>query len=390
MKRKCIYGAFFLLASLTFGFFSPNETVQIRIFAHLRVNSAKVQAAKGVYRLIADNQMIAVMSPTVWFDCFSRNDSVEVMVNGVIVGRYRFIKMVAEVDGELKIKLTDPEKPVRTYQDHVSFAVMEGALRIVNDIVLDKYIGGVTEAEAGSRTFYEFYKVQAILARTFALAHINKHATEGFCLCDQVHCQAYFGKPRDLSISKAVDETKGMVVVDDNLNLIIAAFHSNSGGQTANSEDVWGKATPYLRSINDTFSLGMPNSKWTRRMLKDDWLTYLKLKHNFPVDKEEGKRIATNFYQNERKVYLESGGVKVPLKIIRQDFLLKSTYFNVVPLGKDSILISGRGYGHGLGMCQEGAMRMAKLGYSYTEILKFYYKNIQLINLQKLSFYKDE
>lgn len=390
MKRMGVYLVFGCLAILTFGFFSPNETVQIRIFAHIRVNSAKVQTAKGVYRLIADNQMVAVMSPTVWFDCYARNDSVEVMVNGLIVGRYRFIKMVSESEGELKLKLTDPEKPVRTYQDHLSFSVIDGALRMVNDIVLDKYIGGVTEAEAGSRTYYEFYKVQAILARTFALAHINKHAAEGFCLCDQVHCQAYFGKPRDLNIPKAVDETKGMVVVDENLNLITAAFHSNSGGQTANSEDVWGKATPYLRSINDTFSLGMPNSKWTRRMLKDDWLTYLKLKHNYPVENDDAKRLATNFYQAERKVFLEAGGVKVPLKIIRQDFLLKSTFFNVMPLGKDSIIITGRGYGHGLGMCQEGAMRMAKLGYSYTEILRFYYKNIQLINLQKLNFYRDE
>jgi len=390
MKRLLIILILGLFAIITVSFFSVNETIQVRIFAHIKVNAAKVQCAKGVYRIVGDGKVIAVMSPTVWFDCISRNDSVDLQVNGLTVGRYRFIKMVSEAEGELRLKLIDPEKPVRIYQDFLSFYVIDGSLRMINDIVLDRYIGGVTEAEAGSRTYYEFYKVQAILARTFALSHINKHAAEGFCLCDQVHCQAYFGKPRDQNIPKAVEETKGMVVVDESLNLITAAFHSNSGGQTANSEDVWGKATPYLKSITDTFSLGMPNSKWSRRMLKDDWLSYLKLKHNFPVDNEVGNRVATNFSQPERKVFMEAGGVKVPLKIIRQDFMLKSTFFNVSPLGNDSILISGRGYGHGLGMCQEGAMRMAKLGYPYTEILKFYYKNIQLINLQKLSFYRDE
>ncbi|HRD38480.1 MAG TPA: SpoIID/LytB domain-containing protein, partial [Bacteroidia bacterium] len=74
------------------------------------------------------------------------------------------------------------------------------------------------------------YKVQAILARTFALEHLSKHVTEGFSLCDQVHCQAYYGKPRFADIFNSVNDTKGKVVVDENLNLIVAAFHSNSGG----------------------------------------------------------------------------------------------------------------------------------------------------------------
>jgi stage II sporulation protein D len=257
-------------------------------------------------------------------------------------------------------------------------------------VPLDSYIAGVTEAEAGVKANIEFYKVQAILARTFALAHINKHVTEGFSLCDQVHCQAYFGKPHELNIIRAVEVTKGKVVVDQSLNLIVAAFHSNSGGQTANSEDVWGKSTPYLKSIIDTFSIHMPNAKWERKMLTEDWLSYLKLKHNFPVDKMEVKEAAINFNQDHRKVYLEYNNNRVLLKNIRQDLQLKSTYFTVKPCGKDSVVFIGKGYGHGLGMCQEGAMRMARLGYAYTDILNFYYQDILLIDLHQLSFFKDE
>jgi len=227
-------------------------------------------------------------------------------------------------------------------------------------------------------------------ARTFALAHINKHVTEGFSLCDQVHCQAYYGKPRDLNIYKAIEAIKGKVVVDENLNLITAAFHSNSGGQTANSEDVWGSKTTYLKSIPDSFSIKMPNAKWERRMLTDDWLSYLRLKHNFPTDQEEGKDAALNFTQNSRKIFLECSSSKVPLKNIRADLQLKSTFFSISRLSGDSIIFKGRGYGHGLGMCQEGAMRMSKMGYGYMDILNFYYKNIQLIDLSKMSFFKDE
>jgi stage II sporulation protein D len=248
----------------------------------------------------------------------------------------------------------------------------------------------VTEAEAGSRSTLEFYKVQAILARTFALAHINKHILEGFSLCDQVHCQAYYGKPKDMSIYTAIEETKGKVVVDENLNLIIAAFHSNSGGQTANSEDVWGSYTNYLRSRVDSFSNKMPNAYWERKMLTDDWLTYLKLKHNYAIDKPNAKEAAVNFRQDYRKVYLECNNSKIPLKNIRTDLQLKSTFFSISEISGDSIVFKGKGYGHGLGMCQEGAMKMCKLGYKYPDILNYYYKSIQIIDMRKLSFFRDE
>ena len=291
---------------------------------------------------------------------------------------------------DLKIKLVQPDRKIRTYQGNITCSNNDGYLKIINEILLDNYIAGVTEAEAGSRSALEFYKVQAILARTFALAHINKHVTEGYSLCDQVHCQAYYGKPKDLKIFSAIEATKGKVVVDENLNLIVAAFHSNSGGQTANSEDVWGSKTSYLRSIPDSFSTSMPNAHWERRMLTDDWLSYLKIKHNFPVEEQFGKEAALNFKQDSRKMYLECSNFKVPLKSVRQDLQLKSTFFSIKPLSRDSILFVGRGYGHGLGMCQEGAMRMGKMGFSYEQILNFYYQNILLIDLHKLSFFKDE
>jgi stage II sporulation protein D len=125
-------------------------------------------------------------------------------------------------------------------------------------------------------------------------------------------------------------------------------------------------------------------------MLKEDWLSYLKLKHNYPVEEPDARDMALNFKQESRKIFLECSNCKVPLKSIRQDLQLKSTFFSIRPLHKDSVLFLGRGYGHGLGMCQEGAMRMGKLGYNYEQILNYYYQNIMLIDLHKLAFFKDE
>lgn len=371
-------------------FFLPTETLQIRVYAHLKVSDAQLNIVSGSYKIIADARIISENNGETLFRLNQKGDSIELFENEKRLGTFKYIKFAGGNNGELKLKLTNPDRKARVYQNNLSFGVSEEFIRIINEVILDNYIAGVTEAEAGSRSSLEFYKVQAILARTFALAHINKHVAEGFSLCDQVHCQAYYGKPRDLTIYTAIEHTKGKVVVDENLNLIIAAFHSNSGGQTANSEDVWGAKTTYLRSIVDSFSVKMPNAKWERRMLTEDWLSYLKLKHNYPSDQPDAKLAALNFTQDSRKIFLECNNSKVPLKNVRLDLQLKSTFFSVSSLNNDSVIFRGRGYGHGLGMCQEGAMKMCKMGYGYMDILNFYYKNIQLIELSKLSFFKDE
>lgn len=377
---------------LLFGssYYLPVENIQIRIFTHLKVNALSMSIYTGSYHVQCDGKWIDTFKPGLPVILQYHNDSIEIIQEGKQIAVGRYIKFFGEHGAEMKLKLLNPDRKLRNYQENLSFEVIDNSIRVINDIELDNYIAGVAEAEAGSRSALEFYKVQAILARTFALAHINKHVTEGFSLCDQVHCQAYLGRPRDLSIYKALEVTRNQVVVDENLNLIVAAFHSNSGGQTANSEDVWGSRTPYLRGVIDTFSMRMPNAKWERKMPADDWLSYLKVKHNYPITDPEARQAALNFKQDNRKVYLECSAVRVPLKNVRIDLQLKSTFFDIRPLNKDTILFLGHGYGHGLGMPQEGAMRMIKLGYRYQDVLNFYYQDIQLIDLHKLNFFKDE
>jgi len=88
-------------------------------------------------------------------------------------------------------------------------------------------------------------------------------------------------------------------------------------------------------------------------------------------------------------VFLEASNIKVPLKNVRQDLQLKSTYFSIYNTG-DTVVFKGKGYGHSLGMSQEGAMRMTRLGYTYSDVLNFYYRNIQIIDMRKLAFFRDE
>jgi stage II sporulation protein D len=133
----------------------------------------------------------------------------------------------------------------------------------------------------------------------------------------------------------------------------------------------------------------MPNAKWERKMAKEDWLSYLKLKHNYPVQDSNALWLALNFKQDSRIHYFEANNIRVPLKNVRTDLQLKSTFFSIFVLG-DTIIFKGKGFGHGVGMCQEGAMKMAKLGYKCPEVINFYYQKTQLIDLHVLNFFKDE
>ena len=369
---------------------SNNEILYIKLFSQLKIESFTLAPETGKYRIWANGIEVANTETFKIVKLSCVNDSIEIRAFETVIGKYKHVKIASQDSIKtFRLKLMSPDRKPRFYQDNLLITAELGELKCVNEIVLDNYIAGVVQAESGKRSYSEFYKVQAIMARTFALSNLQKHAGEDFNLCDHTHCQVYFGKSTEADILKSVRDTKGKVVVDDDLNLIDATFHSNSGGQTANSEDVWGRKLPYLRSVKDTFSIKMPNAKWERKIAKDEWLTYLKAQHNYPIEDTVARKKALNFKQEVRIPYLEMNTIKVPLKNVRTDFQLKSTFFSIVQDG-DSVIFKGRGFGHGVGMCQEGAMHMAKLGYKHTDVINFYYQKIQLIDLYKLSFFRDE
>ena len=247
----------------------------------------------------------------------------------------------------------------------------------------EKYIEGVVETESGPNAPFEYYKSQAIICRTYALGHFDRHIKEEFNLCDGVHCQAYKGRSMaNDSIPLAVHETSGLVIVDTSLNPITAAFHSNSGGHTINSEDVWSKETSYLKAIIDTFAVGQNNYLWKDSISVKEWKKYLDT-IGFEISEDSFTNHALNFEQKKRKIYFYLEKDSIALKKIRQDFGLRSTFFSFKPKDK-YIIINGKGYGHGVGLCQEGAMEMARKGYSFKEIINFYYTGVMLFDVGEM------
>jgi stage II sporulation protein D len=368
------------------------EVVSVRILTKQVISSFIFSPLTGDYKLYGDGQLVADCDGSCIYHLSIINDSVFVKTFEKNIGTFSSISIKSDSTGAFKIKSVIPETKVRMYDDNLTVTLTPDKKQflLINEVDIEKYIAGVVESEGGYRSQMEYYKLQSILCRTYLLSNINRHVAEGFEVCDDVHCQAYLNRSTKIEIIKSVAFTKGLVVVDNDLNLITAAFHSNCGGQTCNSQDVWAISTSYLKSVQDTFCLSQPHARWRRAIPIEDWKSYLALKHKYPVEDSIKFTNAKSFSQpNSRAIFFMDSNLKIPLKIIRADFQLKSTYFSIEQKN-DSVIFNGRGYGHGVGLCQEGAMNMAKLNYNYKDILDFYFKDVHLINLTALNYFKQE
>ena len=245
---------------------------------------------------------------------------------------------------------------------------------------MDSYLIGVIDAELGRLDHIELWKAQAILSRTWAMRNFRKFSKEGlpFGVTDDVRSQAFHGWPmntkRLLKLKSAVKKTSKTYVSDANKKPIEALFHANSGGHTIPSGWYFNSRAS-LVAVKDSFSLNAPQTFWEKRIDKKQWLAFcFRIFDKDSLDLEFSKFILS-FQQPERVESVVFGGVKKRLRIFREKFSLRSTWFSVVDSGDSYVALKGRGYGHGIGMSQEGALKMAQSGYFADQIIKFYYPN---------------
>ena len=381
------------ISSLSFSAYAIKEVINVGILWGNRPASSVVSIHTGSYTLYGDNQAVKQLTINQTMVLRIAGGQVQVTSGGKVVGSYKSVRLKRNTWGSaFNLKAMSLATAKRTYNDNLKVSVYLNKLKLINNVYIEHYIGGVVEAESGSRETYEYYKVQAIIARTYVLSNLSKYAKFGFNVCDRVNSQVYKGmSTRNPEIIKATNATRGLVLVDSDINLIQAVFHSNSGGQTANSEDAWSKEVDYLRSIPDTFSLDQPHYNWKTFLEKEKWLSYLEKKYSYPVKDSVFLEYVLDYCPTERDRCLSPLAPNTLLKTIRIDWGFRSTFFSISE-GEEGkyVYFEGRGFGHGVGLSQEGAMRMAELGIPYNKILKYYYKDTHLIHLSALDFFRGE
>ncbi len=262
---------------------------------------------------------------------------------------------------------------------------------VLADLKLERYIVGSITAEADFRGIEpiaagRMARVQAILTRTYALANRNRHRREGFDLCSTTHCQVYNPTVGSNSwvrtlAQKAARTTAGLVIMYND-RPINAVYHANCGGHTSDATVPWGGVTPpYLRGVNDTFCALKDTSPWRfeasltalETALAADALTRvvsLRIIRVMTYD-DAGRAVEVAIEGQDRRVV---SGEKLR-SVLAEHFgyrSIASTLFRL-SVSDNAIIFKGRGFGHGVGLCQRGTRARAQGGHTTNAILSHYY-----------------
>lgn len=373
----------FLILTLIFAFnftafsqASSVENLRIRLFSDKNIEEVMFIPSFGSYFLETEQGDKLKLSKTSKLKIKDLDGQLEIKINDTIYKKAKKINLTPSgLKSFFQIKPLKPQITERRYEDGLEITSKNKSLFIINIVKTENYIAGVVQSETwGATTNIDFFKVQAICCRNYLMNNLEKHAEEGYNLCDGVHCQAYKTRANKKEVTEGAYKSKGEVIVDSQGNIIETLFHSNSGGETVNAKDVWGKDVPYLVSVEDSFSVGGKHYQWEKYIKLKDWLNYFRNK-GLKIKDKEIEDALLNFSQQEGR---KTDIMGISLKTIREDFDLKSTYFNVQKWGGE-VKLTGKGYGHGVGMSQEGAIKMCEEGYEYWEVIEHYFKGVKVI-----------
>lgn len=319
-----------------------------------------------------------------------RNDKI-VVIKSLKVLLIEPNKIIFESSDEISVgnnikAMMSYHKKVEIKQNIIHRFPVKYNLTAVNVLPIETYLYGVVSSEIGmaKEEELEAVKAQAVCARSYTMSLLGKR--KDFDLYGSyLYDQEYKGKNREYPlVVKAVNETRGEIMSYKD-EPVLAQYHACCGGRTT-----FGRY-PYLKSINDApkrsshanpYCKNAPYFEWNVKISRDSFeatvlklagITY-KFRVNPKVDINKKTKRVDYFEFKADKEY------KVPAESFRKALNLKSTFFTL-KIKNDSVEIQGHGWGHGIGLCQYGALEMAQQKIFYKNILKHYYSGIKLIRI---------
>ena len=263
----------------------------------------------------------------------------------------------------------------------------------VEQIDLDTYLYGVVASEMPATFELEALKAQAVVARTYTIYQIkNGSKHENADVCDSSYCcQAWISKENRMArweedkaeeywnkILEAVNNTKGKIIFYEG-EPINALFHSNSGGSTEISLNVWGGNFPYFQTVETSGEESYSSYSSEVEISKDDLIKKMLERYSdYKIDFSDNNCINIQEYTSSGRISkISIGNKQISGVEARSIFGLKSAKFNFEIL-ENSIKFSVLGYGHGVGLSQCGSDVLAKNGKNYEEIIRYYYKDVEI------------
>lgn len=257
-------------------------------------------------------------------------------------------------------------------------------------MMLEDYVLGVVAAEGSTEMEVEALKALAVASRTYAVKNLRRHAVDGYDFCTSTHCQRYLpvgnragSSQTSAAISNAVRETAGQFLQDNDGRIVDSYFSASCGGATANIGSLWGVRAPsYLLGGNDEYCLTMPHHTWKDLISSADLLKALESDPRTRVGgsltsvaisrRDASGRAELINLDGARRRTIKGWDFKIIVGRALGWNLLKSSRFEISRSGSNYVF-RGSGFGHGLGLCQEGAHVMARRGAGYQQILAKYF-----------------
>jgi len=258
-------------------------------------------------------------------------------------------------------------------------------LLLVNHVDIEEYLCGVLYHEVSHLWPIEALKAQAIASRTFALYQHEVNKDKEYDLTNTTYSQVYGGATSEkYRTNKAVIKTYGEVMTYDG-KLFPAYFHACCGGSTEDADKLWKTNLPVLKGGLCPYCTHSPHFNWSRKV--SIWLVRKKLMENGykcgKITSFEPSAYDVSGRVTDIIIKTTQGNLTIPsnkLRIMISPTLIKSTNFTV-KLDKEFLYFEGKGWGHGVGLCQWGAYGMAKEGFKAEEILDFYYPNNSIADI---------
>lgn len=303
--------------------------------------------------------------------------------------------MDGKASGKLGVDLSKPpakETAAPSADAAVTVAVYRSSKEKIENAQLEDYLVGVVAAEMPADFNEEALKAQALTARTYIVKKmLSKDKTgvpKGAQVTDTTKNQAYENDDeqrkewkadygwKHKKILDAVRATSGQILTYKG-QTIDATFFSTSNGYTENSEDYWPKAIPYLRSVPSPWDKNSPKFNWKQEFTVSDFEAKLGVK----LGKDIGN--ITALTSGKRVAKVNFNGKILTGKDIRDKLDLRSADFRWERKG-NNIIITTKGFGHGVGMSQYGANGMAEEGKTYMDIVKYYYQGVEVTSAASL------
>lgn len=259
-------------------------------------------------------------------------------------------------------------------------------LLVINDLDIEDYLKGVITSEVPNDWEFEALKAQAVASRSYALYQKREAGNRSYHILATVNSQVYAGKRGErMNALRAVRETKGLIIVYHG-EVIPAFYHSSCGGHTENAAELWGIDEPYLKGVDCECQEISKYGLWEKR-IRIAQITSALRRFGYRINAIDDVGIGTITSSGHvKKVAIRSAGrtTLIPAETLRAalgNTVIPSVFFELEFMDGEAVF-SGRGSGHGVGLCQWGAQEMAQRGYDFRSILFHYYPGTSIMMME--------